>query len=143
MLTKDDVRAVIATYIEAWQDQDPDLICTIFTQHATYHERVLAGPIPGREAIRQYWQDKVVGAQANIVCLLRNLYIDGDTAIAEWEAEFDDLAQGTRKHMKEIAVLELAYAGDGHYQIAALREYWASETIGQLASDSSAQGSAS
>jgi len=130
MLTKDDARAVIATYIKAWQEQDPDLICTIFTPEATYHERVLAGPIPGREAIRQYWKDKVIGAQANIVCVLRKLYIDGDTAIAEWEAEFDDLGQGVRKHMKEIAVLRF----EGH-QIASLHEYWASESVGQLASE--------
>ena len=126
-LTKDDVREVIALYIKAWQDQDPDLICTIFTPDATYHERVMGPPIPNREAIRRYWQEKVVQAQANITCLLVELYLDGDTAIAEWEAEFDDLAQGVRKHMKEIAVLEFE---DG--LISSLREYWASETVGQM-----------
>jgi hypothetical protein len=90
-LTKQDVRDVLATYIKAWQDQDPDLIVTIFTPGATYHERVLRDPIPDRDAIRAYWQDKVVGAQANITCRLLNLYLDGDTAIAEWEAVFDDV----------------------------------------------------
>ena len=66
----------------------------------------------------------MVGAQANITCRLLNLYLDGDTAVAEWEAEFDDVAQGVRKHMKEIAVLVF----EGHL-IASLREYWASETV--------------
>jgi ketosteroid isomerase-like protein len=126
-LAKQDVREVLNTYIQAWQDQDPDLIVTIFAESATYHERVLKDPIPNREAIRQYWQDKVVGAQANIRCKLLSLYLDGDTAIAEWEAEFDDLAQGVRKRMREIAVLVF----EGHL-IASLREYWASEPIGQL-----------
>lgn len=125
-LSKQDVRDVIAVYIKAWEQQDPDLICTIFTPAATYHERVLADPIPDREAIRRYWETKVVGAQANITCRLVNLYLDGDTAIAEWLAEFDDMAQGVRKRMKEIAVLEF----EGR-QIASLREYWSSETIGQ------------
>lgn len=134
-LTKDHVREVIAVYIRAWQEQDPDLITTIFTPAATYHERVMSDPIPNREAIRAYWQSKVVGAQANIRCTLVRLYLDGLTAIAEWDAEFDDLHQGVRKHMKEIAVLEFAYAGDGRYQIAALREYWASASVGQLASE--------
>jgi hypothetical protein len=32
-------------------------------------------------------------------------YLDGDTAIAEWEAEFDEVIEGVRKHMKDIAVL--------------------------------------
>ena len=136
-LTKQDVRNVIDVYIKAWETQDPDLIVTIFTPAATYHERVMQDPIPGREAIRAYWQSKVVEAQANITCRLLNLYLDGDTAIAEWEAEFDDMAQGLRKRMKEIAVLVF----EGH-RIASLREYWASETIGAAHPRSAAHGSA-
>ncbi len=129
-LTKDDVRAALDTYIRAWETQDPDLIVTIFTGTATYHERVMQDPIPGREAIRAYWQSKVVGGQANITCRLLNLYLDGDTAVAEWLAEFDDVAQSVRKRMREIAVLEF----EGHL-IASLREYWASETVAVVASE--------
>jgi ketosteroid isomerase-like protein len=124
-LVKKEVRDVIGVYIKAWETQDPDLIVTIFTPAATYHERVMQAPIPDREAIRQYWLTKVVDQQANITCRLLNLYLDGDTAIAEWEAEFDDLTQGLRKRMREIAVL--TFEG---YRIASLREYWASETVG-------------
>jgi uncharacterized protein (TIGR02246 family) len=126
--TKTEAREVLDTYIRAWETQDPSLIVTIFTPAATYHERVLGEPIPGREAIRAYWESKVVRAQANITCELLNVYADGDTVIAEWEAEFDDVAQGVRKRMREIAVLVF----EGHL-IASLREYWASEQIGQLA----------
>lgn len=126
-LTKPDVLEVIGVYIKAWETQDPDLIVTIFTPDATYHERVMEAPIPGRKAIRQYWLAKVVQAQANITCRLLSLYLDGDTAIAEWEAEFDDLAQGLRKRMREIAVLVF----EGR-RIASLREYWASETVATL-----------
>jgi SnoaL-like domain len=126
-LTKQAVREVLNVYIQAWQGQDPDLIVTIFTPGATYHERVLKDPIPDREAIRAYWQTKVVQEQANIRCCLLSLYIDGDTAIAEWDAEFDDVVEGVRKHMKEIAVL--VFEGG---LISSLREYWASEDIGQL-----------
>src|ERR1700722_10355850 len=125
--TREHVRQVLATYIRAWETQDPELITTIFTLAATYHERVMGDPIPDREAIRRYWVEKVVRAQANISCRLLSLYIDGDTAIAEWVAEFDDLAHGVRKRMKEIAVLEF----DGA-RIRSLREYWASESLGAL-----------
>jgi ketosteroid isomerase-like protein len=126
-LTKEHVRAVIGTYIKAWETQDPDLIVTIFTEDATYHERVLKDAIPDREAIREYWQTKVVRSQANIRCVLRNLYLDGNTAIAEWEAQFDDVVEGVRKRMLEIAVLTF----DGEL-ISSLREYWASEEVGLL-----------
>lgn len=126
-LTKEHVREVLNVYIRAWETQDPGLIVTIFTESATYRERVLGDPIPGREAIRRYWQDKVAGAQANISCRLVSLYLDGSTAVAEWEATFDDVPQGVRKRMKEIAVLEF----EGGL-IASLREYWASERLGEL-----------
>jgi hypothetical protein len=129
-LTKQDVRGVLDVYIRAWETQDPDLIVTIFTENATYHERVLEAPIPNREAIRDYWETKVVAAQANIKCELLNVYLDGATAIAEWEAEFDDVVQQVRKRMREIAVLNF----EGR-QIAALREYWSSERVGDLAGE--------
>jgi hypothetical protein len=128
-LTREVAREVLDTYIRAWETQDPSLIVTIFTDSATYHERVLEDPIPDREAIRRYWQSKVVESQANIRCELLCLYLDGTTVIAEWEAEFDDLAKGVRKHMREIAVL--VFEG---CLISSLREYWASEVIGGIES---------
>ena len=110
-LTRQDAHNVLAVYIRAREKQDPDLITTIFTHDATYHERVLQDPIgPGRQAIRRYWQEKVVRDQANIKCGLLNMYLDCQTVIAEWEAAFDDVPQGVRKRMKEIAVSE--FEGD-------------------------------
>ena len=123
-LTKQQVREVLDIYIQAWEDQDPALIGTIFTERATYHERVMGEPIRGRDGIRDYWQTKVVGTQANITCELLNLYLDDGTAIAEWEATFDDTAQQVRKRMREVALLTF----DGSL-IASLREYWASEEL--------------
>ena len=60
-LATQDIRDVVNTYIRAWVEQDPALIVTIFTDTATYHERVLEEPIRNREGIRAYWQEKVVG----------------------------------------------------------------------------------
>ncbi len=121
-LSRDTVRAVIDVYLRAWTTQDPDLIVTIFTPDATYHERVLGPPIRDHAGIYAYWQTKVVSEQANIDARLLSLYVDGTTAIAEWEARFDDLVQGNRKLMREVAILQ--FEGE---RIAHLREYWASQ----------------
>jgi nuclear transport factor 2 (NTF2) superfamily protein len=126
-LTREHAAEVLDTYIKAWEEQDPKLIVTIFTRDATYHERVLREPIPGRDAIREYWETKVARDQANIRCRLLNYYIDGNTVIAEWLAEFDDVVQGVRKRMREVAILEF----NGPL-IESLREYWASEQLGKL-----------
>src|SRR5256885_7545982 len=99
-MNRQDARETIGTYIRAWTGQDPDLIVTIFTPSATYHERVLQAPIPDREAIRRYWETKVVRDQARITCELLSCYVDGNTVIAEWLAEFDDLTEGMRKRMR-------------------------------------------
>jgi ketosteroid isomerase-like protein len=123
-LAKENVRKLIDIYIRAWTTQDPDLILTVFTPSATYHERVLEEPIRGHAGIREYWQTKVVKQQAQIRAELLNLYLDGTTAIAEWEARFDDLAKGHRKRMREVAILE--FDGD---RIGSLREYWTSERV--------------
>ena len=128
-LTRQDVQDVVDTYIRAWVEKDPDLIVTIFTDTATYHERVLEEPIRNREGIRQYWQSKVVESQDRITCKLLSLFLDGTTAIVEWEAEFDDLPQKVRKRMREVAIL--VFEGQ---LIASLREYWSSEKMASLSS---------
>lgn len=123
-LTRQEARDVVDVYIRAWVEQNPGLIVTIFTENATYRERVLEEPIRGQEGIRTYWQAKVVESQRDIKCELLNLYLDGDTAIVEWEVIFHDVSQGVRKRMQEVAIL--VFEGK---LIASLREYWSSERI--------------
>ena len=103
------VQGIVDAYLDAWEAQDPELIVTIFTPGASYHETGLVGADDRPDAIRKYWETKVVGGQANIHCRPLSLYVDGSTAIVEWLAEFDDVAQGVRKRMKEIAVLEFEW----------------------------------
>jgi ketosteroid isomerase-like protein len=126
-LTQARLIAVLDVYKAAWEQQDAKLILTIFTEDAVYHERVLQEPMRGHGGIAAYWMKKVVKEQDHISFTLLKTYIDGATGIAEWEVYFDDLVEGRRKHMKEIAILEFA---DG--KITSLREYWAAEAIGEL-----------
>lgn len=126
-LRKATLMAALDVYKTAWEQQNPELILTIFTNDAVYHERVLQEPIRGHEGIAAYWQEKVVEGQGRISFTLLNTKIDGSTGIAEWEVFFDDVVQRKRKHMKEIAILEFVEG-----KIASLREYWASEVTGAL-----------
>ncbi|MGL5809606.1 MAG: nuclear transport factor 2 family protein [Nocardioides sp.] len=126
-LTRAAVLEVVDVYIKAWTQQDPDLILSIFTESATYHERVLEEPIRDHAGIRSYWISKVVETQDNISCTVLNVYLEGATAIVEWDAEFDDLIKGCRKQMREVAIL--TFEGG---KIASLREYWASRRVGDL-----------
>lgn len=127
MLTRDRVLASLKVYQIAWETQDPKLIVTIFTEDAIYHERIFERPIRGREGIRRYWMTRVVKDQANISFRVLNLYLDRSTAVAEWEASFDDLPQKVRKRIREVAILD--FRDD---LICGLREYWSTEVLGRL-----------
>ncbi|HLD85546.1 MAG TPA: nuclear transport factor 2 family protein [archaeon] len=124
MLTRDEAIEILNIYGKAWEKQDPDLIITIFTEDAKYHERFYEKPFSGHEGIRQYWKTKVCKEQANIKFKLLDFWIFNDTLIAEFESKFDDLAKQKRKHMKTVAILEIA---DG--KIKSLREYWQSTEV--------------
>jgi ketosteroid isomerase-like protein len=126
-LRKATLLAALDIYKTAWEQQDAELILTLFTKDAVYHERVLQEPIRGHEGIAAYWQEKVVKGQGRISFTLLKTYIDGPTGIAEWEVEFDDFVQQKRKRMKELAILEFVEG-----KIASLREYWASEVVAEL-----------
>lgn len=122
--SEDVLKQLVTRYGEAWKNQDVDALASLFTADALYQERVFDRPLRGLDEIRRYWERKVVNQQANIQFRILSLYGGTETGVAEWETEFDDLTQGTRKHIREVAILELS---DG--KIRSLREYWSSKRV--------------
>jgi len=94
---------LIAIYGQAWMTRDPELILDIFTEDATYLDPSLPEN-QGHEGIRAYWVSKVIGEQKDIVFKLRNLWLDGDTVIAEWDATFINTKKNVRVEMSEVAI---------------------------------------
>ena len=120
-MTKDEAAALLEIYGKAWVTRDADLIVTIFTEDATYHDP-REPENAGREAIRAYWTDKVINGQKDISFDLNNVWIDSDTVIAEWHAEFTNIKRGLRIKMDEVAIFATR---DGKF--SSLREYYQSE----------------
>jgi hypothetical protein len=104
-LTKQQVREVLDVYIRAWEGQDPALIVTIFTEEASYHERVMGEPIRGRDGIRDYWQTKVVGTQPTSPASCSTSTWTTARRSPSGKATFDDTAQQVGKRMREVALL--------------------------------------
>lgn len=124
MVDRGVVHSVLQTYGKAWMNQDPNLILTIFTEDATYHERVLKEPMRGHKEIRAYWVSKVVEEQDDIKWKLLNVYVDKDTVIAEWDAIFYNNYEQKTIQIREVAILEFK-----EEKIASLREYWHSKRL--------------
>jgi len=118
------LRDLVVKYGLAWERQDVHALDELFTEDALYQERAFGRPLKGLAEIRQYWERKVMNEQRNIQFRMLSLYGQGETGVAEWEAEFDDLVQNVRKQLREIALIELS----GN-KIRSLREYWSSRRL--------------
>lgn len=124
MVEKEIVLELIEIYKEAWIEQDPEKIITIFHEDGEYGEYLLKGPFKGHQEIKDYWQRKVVEEQSEIKFKLLNLYVENDTAIAEWDATFFNNKENKTIHIVEVAILEIE-----NNKIKRLREYWHSERL--------------
>ncbi len=119
-MTKQKALELLEIYGRAWVTKNPDLIVTIFTDNAAYNDPHEPENI-GREAIRAYWQNKVVGEQDNITFDLKNIWLEDKTVIAEWHASFRDIKRNLQVTLKEVAIFETS----GNL-FSSLREYYQS-----------------
>ena len=117
-MTKDEATELLEVYGRAWETQDSDHICTVFTEDATYNAPDESENV-GLDAIRDYWERKVVGEEKDIYFDLQHVWVDSDTVIAEWKATFTLIKTNKRGSMTEVAVLSVR---DGVF--SALREYY-------------------
>lgn len=119
-MTKERAHELLNIYAKAWVTRDPELILTIFTPDATYNDPREALN-QGHKGIHDYWVNKVVNGQKDIIFKLRNLWIDGDTVVVEWEAQFIDTIRSLRVSLEEVAIFTVK--GD---IFGGLREYYKS-----------------
>lgn len=117
-MNKEKAKEMIETYGKAWETKDPDLIVSLFTDDATYDDP-RESLNRGVESIHRYWIQKVIGEQDSIKFYLRNLWIEGDTVIAEWDATFIDTKRNLHIEMTEVAIFGVR--GD---KFSSLREYY-------------------
>ena len=119
MVSRNTVKKVLNIYKDAWVNQDPGKILTIFTKDAIYHERILEKPFLGHKGIKRYWQRKVVEEQKDIKFKLLNIYVVKNTAVVEWDASFFNKKKNKRIHITEVAIMK--FKGN---KINSMREYW-------------------
>jgi len=67
--------------VKAFNAGDADSLAAFYTEDAVNHQ-VANEPVHGREAIRAMFQREF--AAAKMVCLIENIFEDGDWAILEW-----------------------------------------------------------
>jgi len=72
---------VVAAWVEAFNRADVDALAAFYEETAINHQ-VAQEPVEGQTAIRRMFADGF--AAAKMVCIVENLFEDGDWAILEW-----------------------------------------------------------
>jgi hypothetical protein len=74
-------KALVAAWVEAFNAKDADRLASFYAEDAINHQ-VAEEPVQGRDAIRRMFADAF--ATAEMVCIVENLFEDGDWAMLEW-----------------------------------------------------------
>jgi hypothetical protein len=74
-------RQLIRAWVEAFNRADPNALAAYYAEDAINHQ-VAELPVQGREAIREMFEDSFRAAK--MVCIVENLFEDGEWAILEW-----------------------------------------------------------
>lgn len=74
-------RQLVQNWVEAFNRADADGLAEFYRDDAINHQ-VAESPVQGREAIRKMFASGF--AMAKMVCVIENLFQDGEWAILEW-----------------------------------------------------------
>lgn len=74
-------RQLVLAWVEAFNRKDADALAAFYAEDAVNHQ-VVDAPVRGRENIRAMFSTAF--ATANMVCVVENLFEDGEWAILEW-----------------------------------------------------------
>ena len=111
-------------YKQAWENQDSELIVTLFSEDAQYIENPFHEPMVGRQAIRQYWQNGAVASQKEISFASQLWSLEGNVAIAHWSARLTRTRTETRAHLDGVFRLTFRTVAKGPPVCEKLQEWW-------------------
>ncbi|MBI9071217.1 MAG: nuclear transport factor 2 family protein [Melioribacteraceae bacterium] len=75
-------KEIVLKWVEVFNKGDAELISEFYAEDAINHQ-VANEPIEGKTAIKEMFASEF--AQAEMTCIIENLFEDGDWAILEWK----------------------------------------------------------
>lgn len=74
-------KELVSAWVQAFNRADVEALSALYADDAINHQ-VAESPVEGRAAIREMFETEF--AQAEMVCIVENIFEDGDWAILEW-----------------------------------------------------------
>lgn len=75
-------KELVIKWVELFNAGDAPRIAELYHQDAVNHQ-VANNPVIGRSTIEEMFSQEF--AQANMVCIIKNIFVDGEWAILEWK----------------------------------------------------------
>ena len=75
-------KEILLQWINAFNNSDPETISALYDDNAVNHQ-VANAPVIGRTAIKQMFENEF--SQAEMVCIIENIFEDGEWVILEWK----------------------------------------------------------
>jgi len=75
-------KELVEKWVEAFNDQDIEGLANLYNENAINHQ-VVNEPVEGKEAIIKMFEQEF--AKAEMVCIVENIFEDGEWAILEWK----------------------------------------------------------
>jgi ketosteroid isomerase-like protein len=102
----------------AWETFDGDLIVSLFTEDAEYHDDAFGPPMVGHNAIRAHWLDGA-NTTEQVEFTAERHWVSGDTVLTAWHASYVERADGARIRLAGFMTWEMSADG----RIGRLREW--------------------
>jgi len=75
-------KELVERWVAYFNKKDIESLSNLYSDHAVNHQ-VANVPVEGKEAIRKMFEQEF--AQTEMVCIIENIFEDGDWAILEWK----------------------------------------------------------
>lgn len=75
-------RQVVQQWVELFNKADAEALAALYHENAINHQ-VVKEPVEGKEAIKAMFLQEF--SQAKMVCIIENIFEDGEWAILEWK----------------------------------------------------------
>jgi len=109
---------LLADFARAYETFDGDLVVSLFSDDAEYHEGPFSPPLVGHNAIRAYWLASAE-TQDQVEFTIERHLVSGDTIVAIWHLSYVLREDGGRRRASGVLVLDT-----DNGKIGRLRQWW-------------------
>ena len=113
VLTEEAASRWLDAYGASWVDRDPGKAAALFHEDVVYRERRFTQPLVGRNAIRNYWANRVADFQEDVTYVSQIWAVRDNLCFASFQASFTWTPINGRIEIDGVFRLAFSSVSDG------------------------------